>query len=194
MKQKMKLIVGEKPEEAAVKCYKSQLERIDFMTPTELFSGFDTIKAISFSYDINFIDSIMDNFSYGEIILGADFLVQKDEKITNLMAEVYTNSYEAGQAIKSHKRLRDMLAAGDILFRTPTFVLDHRKIYLLKSDGGRTRVITSSANMTKRAWNGEQMEFYEYDDSAYCYEEYEKDFEIPVNLAFFPVFIWLHDF
>ena len=177
MKQKMKLIVGEKPEEAAVKCYKSQLERIDFMTPTELFSGFDTIKAISFSYDINFIDSIMDNFSYGEIILGADFLVQKDEKITNLMAEVYTNSYEAGQAIKSHKRLRDMLAAGDILFRTPTFVLDHRKIYLLKSDGGRTRVITSSANMTKRAWNGEQMEFYEYDDSAYCYEEYEKDFE-----------------
>ena len=41
MKQKMKLIVGEKPEEAAVKCYKSQLERIDFMTPTELFSGFD---------------------------------------------------------------------------------------------------------------------------------------------------------
>ena len=177
MKQKMKFIVGEKPEEAAVKCYKSQLERIDFMTPTELFSGFDTIKAISFSYDINFIDSIMDNFSYGEIILGADFLVQKDEKITNLMAEVYTNSYEAGQAIKSHKRLRDMLAAGDILFRTPTFVLDHRKIYLLKSDGGRTRVITSSANMTKRAWNGEQMEFYEYDDSAYCYEEYEKDFE-----------------
>lgn len=177
MKQKMKLIVGEKSEEAAVKCYKSQLERIDFMTPTELFSGFDTIKAISFSYDINFIDSIMDNFSYGEIILGADFLVQKDEKITNLMAEVYTNSYEAGQAIKSHKRLSDMLAAGDILFRTPAFVLDHRKIYLLKSDEGRTRVITSSANMTKRAWNGEQMEFYEYDDSAYCYEEYEKDFE-----------------
>ena len=173
----MKLIVGEKSEEAAVKCYKSQLERIDFMTPTELFSGFDTIKAISFSYDINFIDSIMDNFSYGEIILGADFLVQKDEKIANLMAEVYTNAYEAGQAIKSHKRLSDMLAAGDILFRTPAFVLDHRKIYLLKSDGGRTRVITSSANMTKRAWNGEQMEFYEYDDSAYCYEEYEKDFE-----------------
>ena len=177
MKQQMKLIVGEKSEEAAVKCYKSQLERIDFMTPTELFSGFDTIKAISFSYDINFIDSIMDNFSYGEIILGADFLVQKDEKIANLMAEVYTNAYEAGQAIKSHKRLSDMLAAGDILFRTPAFVLDHRKIYLLKSDGGRTRVITSSANMTKRAWNGEQMEFYEYDDSAYCYEEYEKDFE-----------------
>ena len=46
------------------------------------------------------------------------------------------------------------------------------------------------ANMTSGAWNGNHQEFYEYDDSPLCYEEFEKDFdlawansqEIPYNI------------
>ena len=160
-----------------LKCYESELKTTKILTIDELFQGFDTVKAITFSYDIGFIDYIMSNFQYGEIILGADFLVEKDGKLNNLLKNVLVNSYEATKIIRSYPNLVKMLQAGDVEFRTPSFVLDHRKIYLLKSDSGRTRVIKTSANMTRSAWNEEHMETYEYDDTKYCYDEYEKDFE-----------------
>jgi hypothetical protein len=160
-----------------IKCFRIELQEVEYKTPEELFMGFNTIKAITFSYDIGFIDSIMQQFDYGEIILGADFMVEKDDKLVDFLTEVYTDGYEAGQVIKPHKRLVDMLREGDIEFRTPANILDHRKIYLLKADDGKTRVITTSANMSRRAWNNGHMEFYNYDDSAYCYEEYLQDFE-----------------
>ncbi len=160
-----------------IKCYRTELKDVEYRTVEDLFAGFNTIKAITFSYDIGFIDSIMQQFDYGEIILGANFIVEKDDKLNNFMAEVYTNAYEAGKVIKSHKRLAEMLREGDIEFHTPLYILDHRKIYLLKADDGRTRVIMASANMSRGAWNNGHMEFYNYDDSPYCYEEYLHDFE-----------------
>ena len=49
-------------------------------TSAPVSEGFNTIKAITFSYDIGFISKIMEYFDYGEIILGGDFLGNKDEK------------------------------------------------------------------------------------------------------------------
>lgn len=165
-------------QEVKLKCYKTELKSVNFMSYQELFQGFDTIKAITFSYDIAFLDNIMSYFKYGEIILGADFLVQKDGKLNTLLVDVLTNSHEATKLISSHENLVNMIKTGDVEFRTPTFVLDHRKIYLLKSDDGKhTRVITASANMSNAAWSGNHMEFYEFDDSEMCYDEFEKDFE-----------------
>ena len=63
------------------------------MTIAQLFSGFNTLKAITFSFDVSFINEIANNFDYMEIILGADFLVEKNEQLnelflSNLLAEV----------------------------------------------------------------------------------------------------------
>lgn len=178
--QNFSVIEGDKyqiPSDNMLKCFKSELVSVEYLTLEELFSGFNTIKAITFSYDIGFIDKIMSNFDYGEIVLGGNFFVQKDNKMTELIAEVCTNAYEAGCAIKKYDNLVQLLSVGNIEFRTPQFVLDHRKIYLLKSDDGRTRVIKGSANMSKKAWNNSHIEHYEYDDTEACYKEYEKDFE-----------------
>ena len=166
-----------------LKCFKSELKSVDTMTLTDLFSGFNIIKAITFSYDIGFIDEIMTHFDYGEIILGGNFLVQKDVKLTELLAEICTNAYEAGKAIKNYDRLVELFSNGDIKLRTPLFVLDHRKIYLLKADDGRTRVIKTSANLSKKAWNNDHIEHYEYDDTEECYEEYLKDFETAWSMS-----------
>lgn len=163
--------------EELLKCFKTELKSVDYLSLQKLFSGYNTIKAITFSYDISFINEIMGHFDYGEVILGGNFLIQKDTKLQDLLAEICTNAYEAGKAIKNYDKLADMISNGDIEFRTPSFVLDHRKIYLLKSDDGRTRVIKGSANMSKKAWNNDHMEHYEYDDSEECYNEYAKDFE-----------------
>lgn len=170
---------GDEAEEQnnQIKCFCTELKNVEYRTVEELFEGFNTIKAITFSYDIGFIDSIMRQFNYGEILLGADFIVEKDEKFQNFMAEVFTNAYEAQKEIKAHKRLAEMLKDGDIEFHTPLYILDHRKLYLLRADDGRTRVITASANMSRSAWNNGHMEFYSVDDTLFCYEEYLRDFE-----------------
>lgn len=159
-----------------LKVFKSELVNVEYLNADDLFSEFDSIKVITFSYDINFMDHLMQFFKYGEIILGADYMAQKDGKLNDLL-EVAANNYEAIQAVKSKKHLVEMIAKGDLNLRTSNYILDHRKIYLLKSDDGRTRVIKASANMSGRAWNGEHMEHYEYDDTPFCYEEYKKDFE-----------------
>ena len=164
-------------EKQVLKVFHSELKTVEFSNVDELFCGFDTIKAITFSYDIRFINHLMHYFQYGEIILGADFMVQKDGKLNDLL-EVAANNYDATQAVKNQKRLVDMLSNGDLNLRAANYILDHRKIYLLKADDGRTRVIKASANMSGRAWNGDQMEYYEYDDSLFCYEEFENDFEV----------------
>ena len=39
-----------------IRCYQTQLVDVTYKTCYELFHGFDSIKAITFSYDIGFID------------------------------------------------------------------------------------------------------------------------------------------
>lgn len=177
-KEKFKVIDGNKVEnETVLKVFQSELQDVQYLSIADLFMGFDTIKAITFSYDVDFINDLMQYFEYGEIVLGADFMVQKDKKLNDLL-EVAANNYEATQAVRKQERLVHMLSEGDLNLKAANYVLDHRKIYLLKADDGRTRVIKASANMSGRAWNGEHIEHYEYDDTRFCYEEYEKDFEI----------------
>lgn len=170
-------------DEEEIKCYHTQLIDVTYKTCYELFHGFDTIKAITFSYDIGFIDMIMEQFSYGEIILGGSFLTQKDNKLQTTMADLYAHSFEAGKYIRKYKTLVNRVLNDELLFRTPISYLDHRKIYLLKNDMGHTRVITTSANMTKRAWNSSQIETYSYDDSMAAYEAYEEEFETAWDLS-----------
>ena len=72
-------------EKQVLKVFHSELKTVEFSNVDELFCGFDTIKAITFSYDIRFINHLMQYFQYGEIILGADFMVQKDGKLNDLL-------------------------------------------------------------------------------------------------------------
>lgn len=160
---------GSKTNSYRLKCYHTEMKDISYPTIDDLFSGYDSIRAITFSYDIAFINDIMKKFKYGEILLGTPFLVQKDTKMTEFLAETLTNAKEAADAVRRYPELSDMMINGDLVIHTPTFILDHRKIYLLSSDNGKTRVITALANMSGRAWNGEHMEFYECDDSEFAY-------------------------
>ena len=88
-------------------------------------------------------------------------------------ARIDRSHKEAGDAVKKREKLVNMMKDDRLVFRTPTFILDHRKLYILKSDDGRTRVITSSANMSYDAWNNSQIELYEYDDTEKAYDEYK---------------------
>lgn len=167
----------DRPDDYQLKCYYTEMTDIVYPTVSELFSGFDTIKAITFSYDISFINDIMKNFKYGEILLGASFLTQKDKAMNNFILETMTNVNEATDAVRKYPELSKMVISGELTVHVPMFILDHRKIYILSSDTGKTRVITTSANMSGCAWNGEHMEVYECDDTQFAHDAYSADFE-----------------
>lgn len=158
------------------KCYKSELKEVNRLSFEELFSGYQTIKLITFSYNFAFLDKLLENFDYAEIIFGASFLVEKNKQ-QEYLAELFANIETIGKVVPKYPNLSRMLSEGCLEFRTPFGVLDHRKTYLLKADDGRTRVIKPSANASFSAWNNEHIENYDYDDTDFCYNENVKDFE-----------------
>lgn len=165
------------------KVYKTSFIETDYMSTEEIFSGFNEIRAITFSYDLIFVENIMKMFEYGELVLGGRFLVSKDAKLHELTAEAYKLneamilSETAADCVRERKDLVEMMSKGDLFIRSPRYIIDHRKIYLLKADDGRTRVVKGSANFTRGAFSGNQNENYEIDDSLEAYEAYLNDFE-----------------
>lgn len=182
---------GDASEKASTKhkIYHVEFKEISYKDVEELFFGFNEIRAITFSYDIKFISKIMKMFDYGEIILGGRFMTRRDSELHKLRAEAYllaenmTLSEMATDAVRKEKDLVKMMSEGALLIRSPKYIIDHRKIYLLKADDGRTRVLKGSANFTSGAWSGDQLEAYEVDDTYEAYEAYMEDFETAWKLS-----------
>ena len=166
-----------------LKCCKTEMKDSYFATYEELFSGYNEIHAITFSYNINFIEKIMNFFEYGEILFGADFIVQKDNKLMTSLVNAFAKVETDGKIIRTSKTLSDRIRDREVRLKSSTFTLDHRKIYLLKSNTGRTRVILPSANMSVSAWNGEHMEVYTTDDTVKAYNYYMEEFTTAWNMA-----------
>ena len=45
-----------------IKCYKSALEKVEYLSLEELFEGFDSIKIFTFSYGMKFLNNITEQF------------------------------------------------------------------------------------------------------------------------------------
>ena len=85
--QRLAVINGGKEDniEIQLKCYMSKMLDKRFLTPVELFSGYDSIHAITFSYDLDFIEKLMNHYKYGEILLGAAFMTNRDTDLQELI-------------------------------------------------------------------------------------------------------------
>ena len=159
-------------------CYPVQLtDPPELMDPMKLFEGYHSIHAITFSYNLSFINSLMEGFRDGEIIIGAPFLTKKDPDIQQYAASVLANAEDAVKRLSSYKRLIQLAKEGAIEFRTPKLFLDHRKLYMLRADNGKTRVIISSANLSTTFTTGDRMEHYTFDDSPLAFEYFMNEFD-----------------
>lgn len=153
---------------------------------SDLFKGFDTLKVITFSYSLGFIEHIIKYFKYVEIIIGADFIHENDEDLKQLEAYVFSNGVyynkEVNKLINKYPVILDMLKSGDLVIRISRMIIDHRKLYILRdSSSEKTRVITGSANMSNSAWCGNQMETIEYDDGKLRYDIELNNFEVAIE-------------
>ena len=166
-----------------IRCQRVELKSIDDLTVRSLFSGFDTLRAITFSASAGFVDRIIGLFEYSEIIIGAEFLVRRNACLHDAMYQALAASDLSREIPGKYANIGDRMRSGSLLLKASNICLDHRKLYILSSRDGRTRVITASANMSGRAWSGEHLEFYMYDDTRGAYDYWLAAFDAAWSMS-----------
>ena len=127
------------------------------MNWTELFSGFDSICAITFSSGVGFMYKLLDMFETAEVIFGCEDVMSNT--VQEIMA--YQNRLIERMRDELSDKKQAMLAridSGEVRFYVSRGKISHEKMYLLSSRDGRKRVITGSANMSYNAFSGTQRE------------------------------------
>lgn len=141
------------------------------MTWEELFSGFNSLKAITFSSGINFVYRLLGMFEKAEVIFGCE------EVLSYSMNEIMAYQSKLLEKIrkqsdKSKEKLLSRIDDETVHFYVARTKLSHEKIYLLAAEDGRKRVIMGSANMSYKAFGGLQRENICYVDGDDAYEWY----------------------
>ena len=137
----------------------------------ELFSGFDTLHAITYSSGIGFVYQLLEMFQKAEIVFGCD------EVISYSLQEIMAYQCKTIERLResASKRKIDLIARiekGTLRFFVTRNVLSHEKIYLLSAEDGRKRVVMGSANMSFAAFGGKQRENISYIDGDKAYNWY----------------------
>lgn len=137
----------------------------------ELFSGFDTLHAITYSSGIDFVYQLIDLFEDAEILFGCD------EVISYSLQEVMAYQCKMVERMRStaSKMKLDLVSRidqGTLRFFVARSVLSHEKLYLLSGKDGRKRVIMGSANLSRSAFGGFQRENICYLDGDAAYDWY----------------------
>ncbi len=142
----------------------------------DLFSGFDTLRAITFSSGINFIYKLLDMFDKAEIIFGCEHIMSYSlQEIIAYQDRLIDRIRENISASKQN--LLSRIDCGEINLYVSREKISHEKIYLLSSNDGKKRVIMGSANLSYNAFGGRQRENICYIDGEEAYNWYSDKFE-----------------
>ena len=138
----------------------------------ELFSGFDTLYAITYSSGLDFVYQLLDLFEETEIIFGCDEIISYSlQEIMAYQCKMIERMRETASRRKLD--LVSRIEQGTLCFYVARSILSHEKIYLLSSrDGQRKRVIMGSANMSFAAFGGRQRENICYMEGDRAYDWY----------------------
>jgi len=167
-----------------MRCVRTQMIEEEDLSTSDLFAGYDDLRVITFSYDIPMLDWLADRFQFVELIIGGDFMLRKDDKTISKVAECLAKAETDARQLSMYDRLVKRMKDGSLVVKSSPNVVDHRKLYLLRADDGRTRVIDPSANMTRGAWSvSDQIEHVSFDDSLKAYDFYQKLFDSAWDMA-----------
>ena len=137
----------------------------------DLFSGFDTLRAITYSSAIGFVYQLADMFEDVEVIFGSeDVLSYSLQEIMAYQCKMIDRIRETASKMKVD--LLSRVENNTLHFFIAREKLSHEKIYLLSSSDGRKRVVMGSANMSFAAFGGKQRENICYIDGSSAYDWY----------------------
>ena len=155
---------------------KLNYDHVERMTWEELFTGYDTLKAITFSSGINFVYRLLDMFASSEIIFGCEEVLSYSlQEIMAYQGKLIERLNKQSGTAKD--KLLGRIADGTLHLYVARNQLSHEKIYLLSAQDGRKRVIMGSANMSYNAFGGRQRENICYIDGDAAYDWYLDNFE-----------------
>ena len=141
----------------------------------ELFDGFDRLYAITFSSGIEFVNKVINKFSYAEVVFGCEKIIAND--IAAIMS-VQIDSVQRLAKSKSAGNLANRLDDRSLQLYVSRDTKSHEKIFILESaDHKRVRVITGSANMSASAFCGIQRENIVCFDDEAAFSHYKVLFE-----------------
>ncbi len=152
----------------------ADFKNVHEMNWEELFQGYDELYAITYSSGIDFICKVLPNFKYAEIIFGCETVLE------DTIAMVMSIQFAQLKFIAKHKsvkKLAERMDAGTLKLLVSREIRSHEKIYILKADDGRVRVITGSANLSYSAFHGIQRENITFMDNQTAYDYYKEQFE-----------------
>ncbi len=148
----------------------------DSLTWRELFSGFDRMRAITFSSGIGFVYQLLDLFKDAEIIFGCEEIMSYSlQEIMAYQAKLMERIRKTDS--ESKEKMIARVEDGSVRLFVARQRLSHEKLYLLGADDGRRRVIFGSANMSFNAFGGRQREIICYIDSNDAYERFAETYE-----------------
>lgn len=137
----------------------------------QLFSGFDTLHAITYSSGISFACRLLELFSEAEVIFGCDDVLSYSfQEVMAYQLKTVERIRETAGKLKLD--LVSRIEAGSLRFYVAHSVLSHEKLYLLSAADGRKRVIMGSANLSFSAFGGQQRENICYVDGDAAYDWY----------------------
>jgi len=162
----------------------------------ELFTGFDHLKAITYSSGLEAILQLAEMFADIEITFGSERILSREhaalEQVSHI-AEGYTfvDAVADQKAFierlaaylgKSARRLLPRVIDGTLRFQVLRKMPSHEKLYLLSGEN-RFRVVTGSANLSVAALSGWQKEVYVAFDGENAYREFESFYKRDLGVA-----------
>ena len=145
----------------------------------DLFDGYDTLRVLTYSASINAIVRMLDKYSFTkfECVFGYEGVLRDIKDILAFQKVVSGDARAAIMGLKDERHIHvlEKVHAGQACFRVLRKHIAHAKLYLLSSADGRTRVIIGSANLSERAFSGNQSEtLVKFDDDKKAWHHYNR--------------------
>ena len=161
----------ELPSSGKLDVVKMEFSGAQTLSWQSLFSGFDTLHAITYSSGIGFVYELLALFEQAEVIFGCDEVISYSlQEVMAYQCKMVERMRETASKMKVN--LVSRIDNGTLRFFVAHTVLSHEKIYLLSAKDGRKRVIMGSANMSFAAFGGHQRENICYIDGEEAYQWY----------------------
>lgn len=164
---------GPRPAVKPLTVFRAELTGAGPASWEELFDGYTSLKAITFSSSIELLLRLADRLQDMEVVFGSESILSK-EHLALAQASQTIQAYGFADALVDQKalvealsrllgrlgvRLLERVAAGTLRFRLLRGRPSHEKLYLLSGPAGY-RVLTGSANLSLAAFEGRQHEIH----------------------------------
>jgi hypothetical protein len=147
-----------------------------------IFDGYDSLRVLTYSASISAILRMLEKYSFTkfECVFGYEGTLRDIKDILAFQKVVVGDVRAAIMGLKDERHIRVLEAvhAGRAHFRVLRKHIAHAKLYLLSNTDGRTRVIIGSANLSERAFSGNQPEtLVKFDNDEEAWHHYNRMFD-----------------